>query len=70
MSPITMKYIYYATIALIGILMITNPQSLIMGKQKFTEEGVKTQGLIKKLGIIVVLSQVVLIIYTIIKHNA
>lgn len=43
-------YIYAAAVAVIGVLMIASPRTF-MGRAKYDEESVKTESLVKKMGI-------------------
>lgn len=62
MSPETMNYIYFATIALVGFIMFKTP-ARFLGKAKFDEGAIKAEGLIKKCGITLIVLMLILTLY-------
>lgn len=62
MQPSNFDYIYAALGVICGIVMIASPRTF-MRKVRYDEEGVKTESLVKKLGIAVILLGVGLAIY-------
>lgn len=66
MSPSTMNIIYFVTIAIFGLVMVFSPHTF-MGRAKYSDGSEKTQKLIKKVGIVIIVVQVILIIYTLVR---
>lgn len=62
MSPETMNYIYFATIALVGFIMYKTP-GRFLGKAKYDEGAIKAEGLIKKCGIALIVFMLILTLY-------
>lgn len=62
MSPQVMNSLYFVVIGICALVMILSPQTF-MGRAKYDEGAVKTQGFIKKAGIGLLIFSVVLIIY-------
>lgn len=62
MTPETVNYIYFATIALVGFVMYKSP-TRFLGKAKFDEGAVKTERLVKKCGIGLMIIMLALTIY-------
>ena len=50
MQPSNFDYLYAAIAIIVGIIMIANPRTF-MRKAKYDEESLKTESLLKKLGI-------------------
>lgn len=63
MGSTTMNYVFFACIIVCGIVMYLSPQTF-MGRAKYDEGSLKTQGMIKKAGIAIIIIHVLLIIYT------
>lgn len=57
-----MNYIYFATIAFVGLIMYLKPNSF-MGKAKYDENAVKTEGVIKKAGIAIIVFSILMSLY-------
>lgn len=57
-----MNYIYFATIAIVGLVMYKSPNAFL-GKAKYDEEAVKTEVLVKKIGIAMLVMAALLTLY-------
>lgn len=51
-------YIYSVAMAIVGIIMISSPRTF-MGRAKFDEDSLKTEKLLKIVGIVIVILSVV-----------
>ncbi len=63
MTPEAVNYLYYATIALVGLVMYKSP-TRFLGKAKFDEGAVKTEKLVKRCGATLMIFMVALSIYS------
>mgnify|MGYP001451723087 CR=1 FL=1 len=66
MSSTTINIMYFVAIIICGIVMVLSPHTF-MGRAKYDEGALKTQKMIKKAGIAVIVINVILIIYTLLK---
>lgn len=66
MTPETVNYLYFVTIALVGLVMYKSP-TRFLGKAKFDEGAVKAEKLIKRCGAVLMIFMAVLTIYTYLK---
>lgn len=58
-----MNSMYFIVIGICALVMIFSPRTL-MGKAKYDESAIKTEGLIKKSGIGLLIFCIILLIYT------
>lgn len=63
MSPQAINNLYFIGIAIFSLVMIFSPRSFL-GKAKYDEDAVKTEGILKKSGIVLLILSIGLVIYT------
>lgn len=61
-----MNILYFVVIGLCGLVMMLSPNSFL-GKAKYDEDAVKTESLIKKGGIFLIIFSIVLIILDLVR---
>ena len=66
MSSTAINIMYFVTIAICGIVMVISPHTF-MGRAKYDEGALKTQKMIKKAGITIIVINVILILYTLLR---